>query len=245
MIRGVDVSSHNGRQDWPALVAQGVRFAAVRVSSGRGADRTAAAHLEAARAAGVEVLLAYHYVTDAPAAEQAEVFLGAVAALEAQLGVDLGLALDLEDLPGHPPWPREAYEATAREVCRLVREARRRPCGVYLSPEFARQLDLAWWWADCPLWLARWAPSPGAPPAPWGAITIWQNAVTAGLDRDVFAGTVEELRAAFRIGTWSAPLATLGRVVEIGDATLPRDPTRAATVPPEGPVFPEEAPGRP
>lgn len=233
MLLGIDVSLHNGLQDWFKRIAEGVRFAAVRLSHGTSVDPRAAAHLDGAHEAGVPVLIGYHYDTDAPASAQAEVFLTAAAEHEARLGVDLGLAVDLEDLPGHPPWPREPYEAVAREMCRLVRAAKRRPCGVYLSPDFARQLDLSWWFSECPLWLARWAPAPGTPPKPWGSVTLWQNRVDS-VDHDVFSGSVEDLRAAFGLGGLKMPLEALGRVVELGDATLPRNPLLAASAAREG-----------
>lgn len=221
MIEGVDLSSNNGAQNWPHLRAQDVCFAGARVSHGTALDHAAEGHLRGAHEAGVELLIAYHYLTDAPATEQAAAFLLAVARIESLLGVELALAVDMEDLPGHAPWPREAYEVMAREVIRLVREAKRRPCGVYVSPAFAAQLDLSWWFAESPLWLARWAPAPGTPPKPWGAITVWQNRVDT-IDHDLYAGTIEELRAAFGLGTWTAPLEALGQVAETSDAAAGR-----------------------
>lgn len=221
MTLGIDVSEHNSPQPWLAHVAQGVGFAGVRVSHGGALDVAAEGHLGGARHAGVESLLAYHYVTDATPELQAAAFLGAVAREEALLGCELALAIDIEDmLAPHAPWDRPKYKAIGRRIIEFVSEAKGRPVGVYLSSWFAHELQLDAWWAVCPLWLADWQ-APYPVPAPWTEATILQYGADGKIDRDRI-DSAEVFRAAFGLGMWAAPPAVLGQVAKTSDATAGR-----------------------
>lgn len=222
-LLGIDLSEHNPRQPWLAHAAAGLRFAGVRVSHGGAADSAGEGHLTGAHLAGLDLLLGYHYVTDAPAELQAAAFLGAVARCEARLGCELALAIDMEDLGApHPPWPREKYRATGRRIIELVSEAKGRPVGVYLSFWYTHELALGLepWWARCPLWLADWhAPYPV--PLPWTVATILQYGVEQNIDRDRVE-SAEAFREAFGLGVRAAPAASLGQVADTSDAAAGR-----------------------
>jgi GH25 family lysozyme M1 (1,4-beta-N-acetylmuramidase) len=69
------------------------------------------------------------------------------------------------------------------------------------------------WWTSCtgnysgfasrhPLWIARWASTPGALPAGWSVYTIWQytssgsvSGVPGSVDRNYFNGSRDRLLA--------------------------------------------------
>lgn len=78
-IRGIDVSHHKGVIDWPAVAADGYRFAYVKASEGGDfTDPRFAANWAGARAAGLAVG-AYHFFTFCrPASEQAAHYVNVV-----------------------------------------------------------------------------------------------------------------------------------------------------------------------
>lgn len=75
MIKGIDVSKHNGKIDWPAVKAGGISFAIIRVGythyeGGLTLDERFAENMEGAAAAGIPVgVYAYGYDLSAAAAE--------------------------------------------------------------------------------------------------------------------------------------------------------------------------------
>ena len=61
MIKGVDVSEHNGNIDWQALKDAGIEFAICRTGYGKnGVDPSFQRNVEGARAVGMKCG-AYHY----------------------------------------------------------------------------------------------------------------------------------------------------------------------------------------
>lgn len=204
-LQGIDVSHHNA----PAAAPINVDFGIVRVSFGMPDGRTlpdesAERHLGRLASARVPVLAAYHYLsTAAGSAEgeaQADVFLQRHAALEARFG-PLGMACDSEplrakDAKGNPiPW--DPVDRVRDRVMGWLAAMPRRPCLMYGSREWWARIKLPWWVA---LHCQFWAASQGEPPAPWINTAIQQLLEpVAGVDRNTFAGSVEELRGVFGI----------------------------------------------
>lgn len=202
MIHGVDLSHHNGEHAAPL----DVDFYLVRVSfglaSGRVApDLAAEGHLERALTSKRPVVLAaYHYLSTAPSGasgeDQAAFFLERLGGLEARFGL-LGRACDSEPLRDRDsagrriPWdPVEVVYDRVLGFAMAVAAAR--PCLAYGSREWWARLRLPWWFAmHCPFWAASQPPAP----APWDVATIQQTGIAGGVDRNIYAGTVEELRA--------------------------------------------------
>lgn len=117
-IRGIDVSHHQGRIDWPVVAASGQAFAFIKASEGADfQDTRFAENWRGARAAGL-VTGAYHYFTFcAPGLLQAENFL-AVAPREP---LALPPAVDVEYTGNCVGW--ENVDEIRRELHTFVRHS--------------------------------------------------------------------------------------------------------------------------
>lgn len=191
MQHGVDLSHHNLT---PASFTPWT-FAFLRASHGLAVDDSAERHAAVARATNPLILLgAYHYLTDRSGHAQADLLL----TREASLGGDMMLAVDVEDLPKGPPWPRAMYAVILLDFVQRI-TARERRCFVYASSSYVTELlhaapitmrEVA---RLAPLWLADWT-APYPTPLPWATHAILQDGLRDGLDHDVFNGTIDELR---------------------------------------------------
>lgn len=159
-LRGVDVSSYQGRIDWSAAYADGIRFAMIKATQGRSLTDAnlrnftdSRFHENVVGASGTGMVCgAYHYLTaldEAEAAEEAAVFLSAAAKYRAKL--QLGAAVDVED--SRLPKDKKKLTAIVRTFCRRIREAGMSVM-VYTNPDFLKNRldDLG----EFGLWLALW-----------------------------------------------------------------------------------------
>lgn len=211
MLNGIDVSHHNGATSYNL---DGVSFLFARASYGMTADVSAERHLARARGV-VPVLGVYHYLHTgehaAPAEEQAALFVTRAAILSGSLM----LAVDVEPIDWAHPDPPSRVAAMTLAFVRSVQSRSGRPCAVYLPGAYAPTLPLHVDLAQSPLWLADYTP-PYPVPAPWADWTVHQAGVR-GVDRDVYRGTVDELRAAFGLGsgTSSPEQPAIGRTLRL------------------------------
>ncbi|MBX3172201.1 MAG: lysozyme [Candidatus Eremiobacteraeota bacterium] len=134
--RGIDVSAHQGRIDWPTVAAAGIEFAYIKASEGGDwVDEHFQANWEGAGAAGIR-RGAYHFFTlRRPGADQAENFLK-VAPPDLQ---SLPPVIDLEF--GGNTSVRPPRAIILRELgvfLERVEAAHRRPAILYLLPEFEK-----------------------------------------------------------------------------------------------------------
>jgi GH25 family lysozyme M1 (1,4-beta-N-acetylmuramidase) len=196
MRKGIDVS---GWQRNPAAVPwAGCDFAAVRVSWGAvELDPLAREHLTRAQDAGCGVLIAYHYANvSAGGDRQARHFLDRVADLEATFG-PLGHALDLEHLlPPALPFDVPTYRGIAAAFLEEQQARSGRPLLVYGNLHDLTSFDLPPSFASMPLWLAAHRERQPSPPPPWVRSAIWQHGIVDGFDRNVAAGSLDDLRTA-------------------------------------------------
>lgn len=132
--RGIDVSAHQGKIDWPKVAASGIQFAYIKATEGGDwVDEHFRDNWKEAGAAGIQ-RGAYHFFTlRRPGADQAENFLK-VAPPEAG---SLAPVVDLEF--GGNTSVRPAREVVVKELSvflQRVESAYRRPVILYLLPEF-------------------------------------------------------------------------------------------------------------
>lgn len=199
-VRGVDVSSYQGRIDWDTLKDQEIAFAFVKATEGSSyRDETFAENWENARKAGVTVG-AYHFFSyDSPGESQAENFIGLVPDLPGTLPP----VVDVEFYGGNhknPPAREKAHEILKSLLARLEAHYGRKPVlyatgkayGLYLRDAFA----------DYPIWIRDVLFTPKLPDGrEW---TFWQYSHRGRMegfdggerfiDLNVFRGTAEEFK---------------------------------------------------
>lgn len=231
ILEGFDVAVY---QTPDAVPWHEVSFGFARVSHGKGADKSAAAHLARMAAAGVERGV-YHYLRgDSPGYEQAAFFWDVVCDLGG--GSSFALAVDLEDLPAPAqPWSRKVYAARAYDFLKVLRELSGRPCAIYGSPGYLASL-LQHAPLDGLLWAAHWGVATPMVPPPWTEATIHQYAVTDNLDRDRFHGSREDFCRVF--GILPSPVdVRLGELADRVRAATGRTSAETFVHVDEGPVI--------
>jgi lysozyme len=193
-VRGIDVSHHNGRVDWPRVRAAGYIFAYLKATEGvTFRDSTFARNRAEAQAAGM-VTGAYHYFTLCrPGDAQARGFVAATGPREA---VSLPPAVDLEfggNCDARPP--RDSVLAELGRFLAIVDSAQGRPTVLYVTAEF-HDAYLAGA-VDHPLWVRSVFHAPRFA-EPW---LFWQYAATGRIDGvrgrvdlDAFNGSPEAFR---------------------------------------------------
>jgi len=195
-VRGVDVSHHNGRVDWPRIRAAGYVFAYLKATEGATwRDSTFLRNRGEATRARL-VTGAYHFFTLCRAGrEQARNFLDAVGPLPA---VSLPPAVDLEfggNCGARPS--REVVHAELAGFLAVLDSAGHPPAVLYLTKEFHRA-----YLEGQPVRNPLWVRSVFGRPRFGGAWTFWQYAATgrvAGakgrIDLNAFHGSPDEFRA--------------------------------------------------
>jgi GH25 family lysozyme M1 (1,4-beta-N-acetylmuramidase) len=224
-LRGLDVSGYQGNVDWASVAAGGASFAYVKATeSTTYASGYFSQQYNGSAAAGL-IHGAYHFAhPDASSgAVQADYFIGHGGGWTAD-GKTLPGALDIEYNPGSGGTCYGLSQSAmiswvSSFVTRYQARTGRYPV-IYTTTG---------WWTTCtgnysgfaatdPLWVARYASSPGTLPAGWSSYTFWQNA-NAGTfpgDQDVFNGTAADLTAFAGGGSSSPPPAATWPYVQEG-----------------------------
>ncbi|MEU4659287.1 lysozyme [Streptomyces sp. NPDC023723] len=198
---GVDVSSHQGDVAWPTLWNSGVKWAYVKATEGTSyLNPKYGQQYNGAYDVGM-VRGAYHFGTPdtSSGTAQADYFVDHGGAWTAD-GRTLPGVLDIE----WNPYGDSCYGRTPAQLVSWIRDftdryqARTgRAAVIYTSTS---------WWKQCtgnadgfgatnPLWIARYATTPGTLPAGWSQYTMWQYTSTGPTvgDHDRFNGTPDQL----------------------------------------------------
>lgn len=240
-VPGVDISVLQGTVDFNALYASGVRFVIIRCGVGNdGIDSKYASNVANATAAGLKVM-AYHFVYPLPPlagdptrdpAAQARLHFNAS-------GPNILAACDFE-WPAPQDWAQ--WGCTASQInqwCLAYLQAYQNLSGqtmvIYTYPYFAQSLSLPAAFAQYPLWIASYEPSP-AVPAPWTDWVLWQNSDSGKLPNGVAVDT----DLAKSLSLWDVPLPVAPTVVVPTPAPAPVPVPTPAPAP--APVTPAPAP---
>jgi GH25 family lysozyme M1 (1,4-beta-N-acetylmuramidase) len=199
-VEGIDVSSHQGNVDWAAQWNAGKRFAYSKATEGNyysnpyfGQQYNGSYNVGMIRGA-------YHFATpnDSSGANQANYFVDRGGAWSRD-GRTLPGALDIE----YNPYGATCYGLSQAAMVNWIRDwlntyksRTGRDAPIYTN------LD---WWTRCtgnstafnsvnPLWVAKYASSPGTLPGGWPFHTIWQYSSTP-IDQDRFNGDQTRLVA--------------------------------------------------
>jgi GH25 family lysozyme M1 (1,4-beta-N-acetylmuramidase) len=197
-VLGMDVSSHQGNVNWRAAWQHGARFAYVKATEGTGyRNPYFTQQYDGSYRVGM-IRGAYHFARPniSSGTRQADFFVAHGGGWSRD-GKTLPGALDIEwNLYG-----RTCYGKTHHGMVRWIKA---------FSDEYHRKTS-RWpviytaerWWSQCtgntgdftatnPLWMARYASSPGTLPYRWSYYTFWQYA-----DHGVFAGDQNTFSASY------------------------------------------------
>ncbi|NBM20231.1 lysozyme [Streptomyces sp. GC420] len=202
-VEGVDVSSHQGNVSWSTLWNSGVRFAYVKASEGNYyTNPYFSQQYNGSYNIGM-IRGAYHFATpnDSSGANQANYFVDHGGGWSGD-GKTLPGVLDIE----YNPYGATCYGKSQSAMVGWI--------GEFLATYKARTgrdaviYTTTDWWTTCtgdysgfaatsPLWIARYASSPGTLPAGWSYYTFWQytsSGPTVG-DHNLFNGAYDRLQA--------------------------------------------------
>jgi len=202
-VHGVDVSGHQGNVDWQGLANSGVRWAYTKATEGTDyQNEYFTQQYNGSYDAGM-IRGAYHFATpnSSSGADQANYFVDHGGGWSGD-GKTLPGALDIE----YNPYGATCYGLSQSAMVGWIHDF----TNTYKSrtgrdPVIYTTTD---WWTQCtgnngdfggsnPLWVARYADSPGTLPGGWGFHTIWQYTSTGPTvgDHDLFNGAYDRLQA--------------------------------------------------
>ncbi|MBC2873510.1 MULTISPECIES: lysozyme [Streptomyces] len=202
-VEGVDVSSHNGNVAWSTLWNSGARFAYVKATEGTGYTNPYFAQ-QYNGSYNVGMLRgSYHFALPdhADGAAQANYFADHGGGWSAD-GRTLPGVLDME----YNPYGDICYGMSTgalvdwmTDFFRTYRQRTGRDAVLYTSTAWWQRCtgDYAGFGAVNPLWIPRYAGSPGTLPAGWSFHTFWQYTDTGPVvgDHNRFNGSQSRLQA--------------------------------------------------
>ncbi|MDF2568683.1 MAG: lyc 2 [Sporomusa sp.] len=157
MIKGIDVSHHNGAVDWQAVAAAGIEFAMIRCSYGlRSKDNMFTQNGAEAKAAGLKVG-AYHYSYALSVKDAIQEAANCREAIDLSgVHLELPVFFDMEDADSYKE--RNAFAFDPEEItaiCKSFIDNVGLDCGVYASYSWlADYID--WRSIGCAVWNAQW-----------------------------------------------------------------------------------------
>lgn len=179
MLRGIDVSTHQGTIDWDEVAGAGLSFAIIKATQGRSeataglrnfTDSKFKRNITEAHRIGLRVGV-YHYLTAqtvGEAMEEAEYFLSVVEPYKPL--IDLWAVVDVESK--YLPKDKTLLTQIVNTFCSRVTSAGMQPM-VYTNPDYLKNRlnDISYW----PLWLALWRKKTNVPTVnDYPSMKLWQ-----------------------------------------------------------------------
>lgn len=179
MLRGIDVSTHQGTIDWDEVADAGLSFAIIKATQGWSekteglrnfTDSKFKRNITEAHRIGLRVGV-YHYLTArtvGEAMEEAEYFLSVIEPYKTL--IDLWAVVDVESK--YLPKDKTLLTQIVNTFCSRVTSAGLRPM-VYTNPDYLKHRlnDISYW----PLWLALWRNKTNAPTVnDYPSMKLWQ-----------------------------------------------------------------------
>lgn len=188
ILKGIDVSHHNGTVDWAAKRTAGNVFCSIKATEGTGnVDPQFARNWSESEAHGF-LNCAYHFYHPAlDARAQAKHF---ISVMGSNLKGHLPPLFDFEIFDG---LSGKVTSENARICVSEIEQTLAVSPLLYGSPGFLEQLGDLSWAAHLRLWIAHYGVSRPHVPAPWTQYTFWQTSDANGWDLDVFRGSLADL----------------------------------------------------
>lgn len=179
MLRGIDVSTHQGTVDWDEVAGAGLSFAIIKATQGRSestaglrnfTDSKFKRNITEAHRIGLRVGV-YHYLTAqtvGEAMEEAKYFLSVVEPYKKL--IDLWAVVDVESK--YLPKDKTLLTQIVNTFCSCLVTAELEPM-VYTNPDFLKNRlnDISYW----ALWLALWRKKTNVPTVKdYPAVKLWQ-----------------------------------------------------------------------
>ncbi|MEV0158114.1 GH25 family lysozyme [Micromonospora sp. NPDC050686] len=204
-ITGIDVSHYQGTINWSSVADSGVDFAYAKVTEGTGyTDPTYLTNRSGARANGI-YFGAYHFGRPDQGNPRGQADRLVDTSRYSSDGTTLPPMLDIEWSASQPTCFGLSTSAMVSWISQFLDQVKVRTgklAMIYTNPN---------WWNPCtgnstafgsyPLFHSRYADTPGTLPSGWSRFTLWQwtssgsvPGVSGGVDRDVFNGTLADLR---------------------------------------------------
>lgn len=160
MLKGIDVSVHNGVVDWQAVVAAGIEFTIIRCSYGlQSKDEMFAQNIAGAKSAGLRVG-AYHYSYALSVEDVIQEAYNCREAIETTgAALDMPVFFDMEDADGYKSRNSFSFDpAEITAMCRAFVENIGIDCGIYASYYWLTDY-IDWRSIGCAVWNAQWGPN--------------------------------------------------------------------------------------
>jgi len=200
---GIDVSHYQGAINWTAVRNAGIRFAFIKATEGTSyLDPRFGTNYVAAYNAGV-IRGAYHFARPAASSGAAQAdFLANHGGAWSADSRTLPAALDLE--AGCHGLSQSAMRGWIQSFLDRYRARTGRHAVIYTTTSWWSTCTGNWSgpWSTSPLWIARWASSPGTLPAGAPFWSFWQYTstgsvpgISGNVDRDYWNGSIDRLIA--------------------------------------------------
>jgi GH25 family lysozyme M1 (1,4-beta-N-acetylmuramidase) len=200
---GIDVSHYQGAINWTAVRNAGIRFAFIKATEGTSyLDPRFDTNYVAAYNAGV-IRGAYHFARPAASSGAAQAdFLANNGGAWSADSRTLPAALDLE--AGCHGLSQSAMRGWIQSFLDRYRARTGRHAVIYTTTSWWSTCTGNWSgpWSTSPLWIARWASSPGTLPAGAPFWSFWQYTstgsvpgISGNVDRDYWNGSIDRLIA--------------------------------------------------
>ncbi|WP_275408129.1 GH25 family lysozyme, partial [Actinoplanes octamycinicus] len=205
-VTGIDVSHYQGTINWSSVADAGTDFAYAKATEGTNyTDPTYSANRTGARANSI-YFGAYHFARPDQGDPRGQADRLVNTSQYSSDGRTLPPMLDIEWASGQATCFGLSTSSMVSWISQFLDQVRVRTgqkAMIYTNPN---------WWNPCtgnttafgsyPLFHSRYADTPGALPSGWSQFTLWQYTssgsvpgVSGGVDRDVFNGTLAQLRA--------------------------------------------------
>lgn len=158
-MRGIDVSSHQGKIDWKSVKSSGIDFAMIRAGYGNTTDKHFAENIKNAQSVGIKVGIYWfsYALNEAEAKQEAIYCYNAIKPYKLDLPVFYDFEYDTERYAEQNGviYKKDTRTAIIKAFCDRMGDFGYH-CGIYLNPDYIKYRLNFDELKAYPLWLANW-----------------------------------------------------------------------------------------